>query len=383
MEPVITIRDFLQLSALVNYQLSADPVSWRAVLALVLGEAVPRKTEDVLVDFLTYLNEAYGQTKRRLGPYAVLHPIRTAALLGMATDKPNVLDILTTLLHDKNEDITSDRYDGQEWKALEQHYASLLRRIGDTDGWYLNERVDILARRGDEKYYTYLGRVLDRAAQTPEVVRAKLADRLDNTLDMRIDLQEEADKTDCFELIFDILFAGTYSGYGKEYRHPVPGKINGAKRLYQLFKNAVFLSLLRQRKLDRIDEPVTRLFTTLAQASLKESQRILVHLFSHHLRDIREQRGLLIDVMDYCARGAINCVTQPGETHRLDGLFKSRFDHEDKKQLNANLEDLYKDKALMVEAAIAFAAVFSSFLGDPDFRIKGIDVDGIRPTGNP
>jgi hypothetical protein len=383
LQPVITIRDFLQLSALVNYQLSADPVSWRAVLSLVLGEPVPRKTEEILIDFLTYLSEAYGKTKRRLGPYAVLHPIRTAALLSLATEKPNTLDILTTLLHDKDEDITSDRYDDKAWKALEQHYSSLLRSIGDADGWYLNERVDILAKRGGEKYYTYLGRVLDRAGQTPEVVRAKLADRLDNTLDMRIDLQEENDKADCFELIFDILYAGTYAGYGREFQHPVPGKMNGAKRLYQLFKNAVFLSLLRQRKLDRIDEPSARLFATLAQASLKESQRNLVHLFAHHLRDIHEQRALLVDVMDYCAGGAINCVTQPGEAHRLDGLFKSRFDHEDKAQLNANLEDFYKDKALMAEAAIAFMAVFSSFLGDPDFRIKGIDVDGIRPTNNP
>jgi hypothetical protein len=33
----------------------------------------------------------------------------------------------------------------------------------------------------------------------------------------------------------------------------------------------------------------------------------------------------------------------------------------------------------MAEAAVAFMAIFSSFMHDPDFRIHGIDARGIHP----
>ena len=38
-------------------------------------------------DALDYLGHAYGGQKRRLGPLAVLHPIRSAALLAKAQKK--------------------------------------------------------------------------------------------------------------------------------------------------------------------------------------------------------------------------------------------------------------------------------------------------------
>jgi len=378
-KPVISSQEYLSLSALVNYQLSADPVSWRAVLALIAPTLRRRQEEDLLLDALDYLGKAYGQTKRRLGPVAVLHPIRAAALVELACGRAPLLDLLTTLMHDKNEDLVEAKFRGDVWKDLERHYARLLAALDESDRWYLNERIEVLTRRADETYHHYLGRVLDRAAVTPEIVRVKLADRLDNTLDMRVDIANETAQINCFQMIFNILYSGTCASLAQAVPHRTPGQMNGAKRLFQLFKNAVFLSLLRQRHLDAMDEATDRLFHSVAEASLNESQRTLVHLFMYHVRDVKEQRELLLDVMRYSESGAIHRLTSPGGMHRLDGLFTARFDLKSKAELDAALAALYADKALMVEVATAFAAVFSSFLADPAFLIRGIDADGLRP----
>ncbi|MBI5665881.1 MAG: hypothetical protein HZC49_12470, partial [Nitrospirae bacterium] len=44
------------------------------------------------------------------------------------------------------------------------------------------------------------------------------------------------------------------------------------------------------------------------------------------------------------------------------------------------LKELYNEKELMAEAAIAFAAIFTNFLNDRAFTIKGITTEGIRPV---
>jgi hypothetical protein len=379
MRTIINSHQFLSLSASINYQLSASPINWRAVLALAVGNRLDEQDNDTVLDALAYLGEAYGQTKRRLGPFAIIHPIRAMALLGRAMDRLTMLDLLTILFHDKHEDITPDRYPVDAWKLMEAHYAALIRRLDHQDEWFLNERLEILAIQPGEKYYNYLGRMLERARQTPELVRIKLADRLDNTLDLRMDLYSDKADIECYEMIFALLFTETRAHPGLRPPHPVQGKINGARRLYQLFKNAVFLSLLRDAGLDRVDAASERLFATIARTSLSEAQRILQHLFMYHLQEMKDQRAILMDVMAYCQGGAIRRVTPTSEAHRLDGLFKYRFDHEDKETRNRSLDALYKDKPLMAEAALAFMALFSSFLMDPDFRIGGIDAAGIHP----
>lgn len=379
MQAIIKTQEFLNLSAPLNYQLSATPVNWPAILALTIGDRFTEVEEETLIDVLTYLQEAYGQTKRRLGPAAVLHPIRTMALLARAQEHPSLLDLLTALLHDKQEDLTEKKIPAENWPVVEAHYEDLIRRIDPADQWYLNERIDILTIRENERYYNYLGRVLDRARLTPELVRAKLADRLDNTLDLRMDLHDPAADEECYETVFSILYTTATPRRPTRKGHPIPGKINGSRRLYQLFKNAVLLTLLRREQLDRIDRAAERLSHSISRASLSEAQRILLHLFDYHLPDLLTQREILQDVMDYCRSGAITRVTPGGRRHRLDGLFKDRFDQEDKATRNRLLDELYQDKYLMAEAAVAFMAIFSSFLHDPDFRIRGIDARGIHP----
>lgn len=375
MRPVIDLQDFLVLSASINYQLSGDPVNWRAVLALTVAEASDE--DDLLTEVLAYLSEAYGFTKRRLGPFAVIHPIRTAGVLCRASDRRATSDLATAMLHDKGEDVVANRYDPGTWSRLEEQYRRLLDRM--EPGWRMDERVDILARRSTETYYRYLGRVLDHAPDIPELVRVKLADRLDNTLDLSIDLQSETAGIDCFEYIFDVMFTGATPARGRRFRHPVPGKMNGAKRLYQLFKNVVFLTILRQRGMDRLDRPTMRLFQELAMASLRQTQNTLVHLFVYHVTDHAQQRAIIEDTMQYCQRGEISRITRPSGRSPLDGLFTSRFDLEDKSELDRRLEELYADKPLMVRVSVAYSAVFSSFLYDPDFNIRGIDEAGIHP----
>ncbi len=44
------------------------------------------------------------------------------------------------------------------------------------------------------------------------------------------------------------------------------------------------------------------------------------------------------------------------------------------------LKELYEEKELMAEAAIAFAAIFTNFLNDRTYTIKGITVEGIQPV---
>lgn len=379
MTSIMDVPAFLTLSASLNYQLSGNPINWQAVIVLAFGDKYRTSVDEILTESLKYLHEAYGQSKRRLGPFAVLHPIRAAALLARTTEQPLLLDILTVLFHDKKEDLTAEAFP-EKWRHLEEMFESLVGRISPTESWFLNERIDFLTRRNEDRYYTYLARLLDQAKETPELIRVKLADRLDNTLDLRIDLQDQAAQLNCTEVVFDTLFTQGNATQRFHLPHPVTGRLNGAVRLYQLFKNAVLLSLLRKTSMDRVDSPSERLFNALASSSLAESQRILMHLFVYHVRDLQVQRQLLLDVMDYCQAGAINRVTTPEEPHRLDGLLKYRFDITDRALLKSRLAGLYEDKSLMAEVAIAFSAIFSSFLNDPSFRIQGIDLDGIHAT---
>lgn len=377
MQPVITTHDFFSLSSHLNYQLSGAPVNWRAVLTLMNPRHFAQTEEELIIETMIYLGEAYGQEKRVLGPFAVLHPIRAAAILSRASESTSTLDLLTTLLHDKNEDITENKYTEEYWRKLEAIYQGLIRKIDSLENWYLNERIHFLTRVSNEPYYEYLSSLINQARATPELMKVKLADRLDNTLDLRMDLYEDISGVDCYQVIFDTLFTDTYRGPVAKSQYHTERKINGAVRLYELFKNSVFLSLLRHENI-LLDEASVRLFDSLAITSINEAQNIMLHIFAFHIRDVQRQKVMLMNVMDYCNRGGIRSINVSGH-HSLDGFFKNYFDFENKKQLKIRLNDLYNEKELMAEAAIAFAAIFTSFLNDRTFTIKGITTEGIRP----
>ncbi|MCU0693494.1 MAG: hypothetical protein MUF54_19060 [Polyangiaceae bacterium] len=147
--------------------------------------------------------------------------------------------------------------------------------------------------------------------------------------------------------------------------------------LYQLFKNAVLLSLARQ-KLSSFNDPVAdAIFQALAIASMKEAQRTVLHIFGYHGIELGQQRELLLDVMKYAQKGGLDHVTLPKAPHDLDGLFLTRFEDAIPATRAANLDKLYRDKPLMVKSAMAFIVIFLSFLDDPQYHIAGICDGGI------
>jgi hypothetical protein len=376
------LNEFLKLSAALNYQLSAAKVGHEKLLLTITGhKPLAPGQRQLLLEVLDYLDQAYGRKRRRLGPMAVLHPLRATALLAAASDEVRMLDLLSVLLHDKFEDVIQSEHPPKNWHELEARFHSLLKRIDPLDEWYLMERLALLTRQGKhESYYAYIGRLVARAPQTPELVRVKLADRLDNTLDMRIDFRDPLEDADFYEALFQVMFVPNYPGYRPQLEH-TSEPLNGARRMYELFKTVVTLTLVRQAGvLSERDVAANRLFKALCLASIRESQRIVMHIFGYHRPDVLEQRGLLTETMAYCIGGGVGSITSPAAPHRLDGLFLEQFHHLDRKVRRRKLQELYEDKRLMIEAAVAFIVIFLSFLNDPDYYLRGVSADGIQAS---
>jgi hypothetical protein len=379
MKPLIDTQEFLSLSSFLHYQLAGEPVNWQGILNLLVGNHLDldKVSEGFLMEALEYLGEAYGNQKRWLGPLAILHPIRASSLLARAHARPSTLDLLTALLHDKEEDLTPDKYSPETWRRLDARYHKLLEKIDSQANWFLNERIAFLAKATGQKYTEYLGRLLQQARITPELAVIKLADRLDNTLDLRIDLQDFTDRARSFQVIFDILFVNSYKGLHLSQSHPAASKINGAMRLFQLYKNVVLLSMLRDEKLIQ-GEAAQKLFYSLAVASIREAQTIMLHIFAYHLTSPADQRDLLLEAMEYSHGGGCDSIREQGPSV-LDGLFRRYFVYDNKEMKKKGLDNLYQDKRLMGLVSVTFLIIFANFINSEDYVIKGISAAGIIP----
>ncbi len=274
--PLFDLTEFFKLSSALNYNLSAASLNRYTVLMYIIGnkrlvadETSDREQKSILMEALGYLFSAYSDKRRRLGPMAVLHPLRSAAIFTRFLDDLSLVNILTLLFHDVLEDVKPGQFDVQKWKTMEGQLYSLMQRMDPADESKLMRNLLCLTRTDRESYYQYIGRLLDNARSSPELVAVKLADRLDNTLDMRIDLEDALARIDFFETIFQILFVTNYSGYQPMMEHAPTTAINGARRLYQLFKNAVLLSLIRQHTPPAGQRAVKILFDAVSEASLK------------------------------------------------------------------------------------------------------------------
>jgi len=137
---------------------------------------------------------------------------------------------------------------------------------------------------------------------------------------------------------------------------------------------------VRQKRALGGDQTSELLFTSIAEASLREAQRILVHIFTYHYRSLEEQRRLLLETMEYCRAGGVEGVTVVGAANRLDGLFMERFDSTSSEVRQRRLEELYQDKPLMIAAATAFMVIFFNFLSDETYFVRGVSAEGIRPV---
>jgi len=380
------LTEFLKLSSVLNYNLSAASLNRYNVMMYIIGGKtldpdVPKDREKklLLMDALGYLFSAYQQKRRHLGPMAVLHPLRATVLFARNQERLTLVGLLSVLFHDLMEDINPYDFDINQWIDMESRLYALLERMGAEDESSLLSNIVALTRTKRESYYQYIGRMLAKAGQSLQLIHVKLADRLDNTLDMRIDLEDPLAGIDFFQNIFQLLFVNNYRGYKPVHEHPPTSAINGARRLYQLFKNTVLLSLIRQHQSLNSDPALTVLFEAVCDASLKEAQRTLIHLIGFHIKDTADQRNLLLEAMTYCFSGRIDLVTKPDRSQLLDGLFSTYFAHNSKKVLQRQLDILYQNKQLMIEASIAFVVIFLHFLNDSRYYIHGISPEGIEP----
>ena len=384
--PLFDLTEFFKLSSALNYNLSAASLNRYNLLMYITGnkrldddDNKDRDKKAIVMEALGYLFSAYRQKRRHLGPMAVLHPLRATALFTITRSRLDLVELLTLLFHDILEDIKPGQFDVQEWKTMEGQLYGLFERMDPEDESRLTANMLSLTRLDTESYYQYIGRLLDNARNSPRIVGVKLADRLDNTLDLRIDLEDSLARIDFFENIFQIMFVNNYKGYTPKMNHSPATAINGAKRLYQLFKNAVLLSLIRRHGPETEQRSQKLLFDAVAEAGLNEAQRTLVHLISYHVKDLSTQRDLILETMRYCYSGRSDLVTKPGGSQLLDGLFSTYFGHKSSQERRKQLDILYQNKNLMMEAAVAFIVIFLSFLNDEKFYIQGISAEGIEP----
>jgi len=384
--PLFDLTEFFKLSSALNYNLSAASLNRYNVLLYITDnkrldddDNLDREKRSILMEALGYLFSAYRQKRRHLGPMAVLHPLRAAALFTRTRPSLDLVEILTLLFHDILEDVKPGQFDVQEWKNMEGQLYGLFDRMAPADESRLTENMLSLTRLDNESYYQYIGRLLENAQNAPGIVEVKLADRLDNTLDLRIDLEDPLAGIDFFENIFQVMFVNNYRGYIPKREHSPVSAINGAKRLYQLFKNAVLLSLIRRHAPETGQRSQKLLFDAVAEAGLNEAQRTLIHLISYHIKDLSTQRGLILEAMQYCYSGRSNLVTKPDGSQLLDGLFSTYFGHKSSQLRRRQLDILYQNKNLMLEAAVAFLVIFLSFLNDQNYYIEGISAEGMEP----
>jgi len=378
------LTEFQRLSADLHLQLAARGVGWNNVLQIITNRmplAGPRDRK-ILMRVFEFLDHAYEKRRREIGPPEILHALRATALLAQAIGQPHLLDLLTELLHDKFEDFTPNAMGQDRYAQMESEFRELLLELNPTDQWYLMERLECLTRGRDETYYHYIGRLLGKTRVTPELVRIKLADRLDNTLDLHIDLRDPLADENFFQVLFQVLFSTSDPSYRPPSEHPESSPLNGAKRLYQLFKNAVLLSMIREKNAAPEDAAARILFRSMALASMHEAQRIMLHIMGYHETSVSRQRELLMEVQRYAQLGGLTHTTAPSCEHPLDGLFRKHFDHPDSTVRSRYLDELYRNKGLMLQAALGFVVIFVNFVQSPDYWVKGISEDGIDRSGN-
>jgi hypothetical protein len=375
---LLTIENYLSLSAKINYQLSARALNKPALLALVLGPAEYSERErDVMLAAVDVLQAGYQQDRRRLGTPGILHPLRAAAILTRSMHHPTLLHILCALLHDKEEDLTADEIGAGRFALMEEEYGRLRQRLTAEERDALERGICLLSNRGYPGYQDYLVQILKVAPSMPELLHVKLADRIDNTFD--INLQHPGvTRYNFYRAVFDILFMPGFRGVEMGSFHFMPATDEGVMLLSQLFKDTFFLALLRATGLDALGEATRRLFTGLAVAGIREAQWLALEMFNTCITDVERQRALLMSVMLYCADGGAGAVRQKGTASDLDGMLLESFIAGQRGDQKKMLAELFANHELLAKTVLAFIVVFASFINNPEFTIEGIQTTGVE-----
>jgi hypothetical protein len=374
----LSVEGHLTLSATINWHLSARRIDLRALLRVILG---PARVDDQapLLEAINYLHDAYGDRRRKNGPAAVLHCLRVAAMLGRVMPAPSTLDLLGALLHDKEEDLTREELGDNEWDRLQTEFVRVLEKIDCNHRWFLGERIALLWRQSSQSYYEYLGVVLSKVRTMPDLLRCKLADRLDNTMDIAVQ-RTPTDQNAFFELAFSMLFLPQYQPAQAD-GVVVPDVDACVLLLSQLFKNVVLMSMLREQHLDQLDETTTRLFRALAATSSEQAQWVVSTLLASPALDCQARRDLLREMMDYCSGGGMAAIRTKDKGGLLDGSFLEHFAHPDDAVRKRQIQTLYVDQPLFIRLLVLYIGMFTSFLADPGYYLRGIDRSGLHPIG--
>jgi hypothetical protein len=373
----ITVESHMALSATINWHLSARKIDLGALLRVILGPAHVAD-HSPLLETLSYLRHAYGERRRKSGPAAVLHCLRTASMLARIMPEPGMLDLLGALLHDKEEDLTAEELGNEEWVRLQAEFAHVLTKIDADHRWFLGERIAFLRRRENQTYYQYLGQVLGKAAEMPDLLHCKLADRLDNTMDIAVQ-RPPTDQHDFFETAFGVLFLPNYQLRAQDSASE-PDSDACVLLISQLFKNVVLMSMLRAQRLDQLDEVTGTLFTALAVVGRAQAEWGAVALLTSAITSSDARRKLVFDIMEYCAAGGIAAVTRKERGGLLDGSFLEHFAEPDDKLRKKRLEHVYGNKPLFIRLLVMFIGIFTTFTTDPTYCLRGVDCHGLHPV---
>jgi hypothetical protein len=375
---LLTIEEFLTLSAKINYQLSATSLKPEVLLSLVLGPAsVDAHSQRVLVAAFAALQAGYDSDRRRLGTPGILHPLRAAAILARTADQPTLVELLAALFHDKDEDLTEKELGAERFGKMQTRYHAMLELLSPEERTRLVACVDALSNHAPS-YSEYVGQVTDRSRELPELLHVKLSDRIDNTFDVHLQ-HPGVSNYNFYRAVFDILFLPGFKGVSMGRFHFMPDVKEGVMLLSQLFKDTLLLAMLRNAGLDRQDVATRRLFVGLAVAGIREAQWLALEMFNTVYADVAGQRALLLEVMEYCARGGINSVRAANAEDALDGVFV-RFTSGSKAEQKAALTELFNDRDRLARMVLAFIVVFAAFINDPGYTLQGIDRSGAHPV---
>lgn len=383
--PYSNLKDFIRISEKLSYQYYAKAVDWRNVTEIVVNnQELSVGDINVIRKNIVFVSEMYDTKSRKLGPLAIFHPLRVASLVVQIIPFEQKHNVLVTLLHDIFEDIKPKNEDTEnfEWVSKYPKFQKVLELLDKNEKWYLFERLKWLTKRDYESYIDYISRLLESSEGrfnkngTPQVVAIKLADRLDNTFDLGINLNDPLENTNLFEEITKILYGFSLS---KRITGLTPKTyFNNAECLFQLSKNIILLSLIRQHKGFFEKDYVVKIFNSLVKASLKESERIALRILHSSINF--DKKACIIETMEYSISGKFDSITLKNESSSLDGLFLSKFEFESKEERLKALRKLNQDKELIFKAALAFAVIFLKFQNDDNFFVKGITESGIKPN---
>jgi hypothetical protein len=381
-EDILSLESFLKLTATLSLQVDVG-LSEFDLLLTALGRSPPPGHEKELLGAVRLLTVGCGRERRKNQTLAVLHPLRVGAIVAGSSPSLDPYDVIAAFLHDVREDLSSEVIGAERSALVDDELRAIYASIGRDEQWYLAERLDLLTRRKDQRqtYFDYLRRIFEHASIMPNLVRIKLADKIDALLDIQVILPSVSN-LGFYRIVFDTLFlpAGVRGQIPGGAREPRFGENEAVLFMSGLGKSLVFLSLLRSTGADGNDPASQRLAERLPQVAVEQASWVLLHHLRTEIPHARDQRAILNRVREYCERpGALTCVTGRAEGGLLDGTIMEIFAVADDDERKSQLRRLYRDPPRFAEVLLAMLVIFSGFLADPRFRISGIDLSGIRP----